>query len=363
MPSLSIPYSFTASTTAVSAQVNANFTAIVALLNSTKLDSDNIQTGGISTEALATGAVTGVKVAASASMGIMNLGLAVSVASNAMTIALKDAAGSDATASTPIKIPFRSSTVTSGVVNVRTVSAALSVVVSSGSTLGCASAVDHYLYVYALDNAGTVELAVSMGFRDEATLISTTAEGGSGAADSNQVIYSSSARSNVPFRLIGRLKVNQTTAGTWAAVPTEIVCAPFPLIGPKAVYASGDASSAIVNDTVLVTWAAADKVLDTFNMFTDATDRWTAPMPGWYEVTLNLTVGLNNASSMSGQIYKNGSVNGKTTIIRSNTSSAVTISKTQRIQLAVGDYIQVYASADTSNIYGDREIFISWVNF
>lgn len=48
MPALSIPNTFIPFTKIVSAQMNANFTAITTLLNTTKLDDDNLQALGIS---------------------------------------------------------------------------------------------------------------------------------------------------------------------------------------------------------------------------------------------------------------------------------------------------------------------------
>lgn len=160
----------------------------------------------------------------SSAKDLINLGLSCSVGSSALTIALKQADGSTdpASGTGAVKIGLRSSTATSGAYNQRSVTGALSVVVSSGSTLGHISAVNRYIYVYAIDNAGTVELAVSSKYYDGGSIVSTTAEGGAGAADVNSTIYSTTARSNVPIRCIGRLKSNQTTAGTWAAAPTEV---------------------------------------------------------------------------------------------------------------------------------------------
>ena len=138
-----------------------------------------------------------------------------SVGSNALTITLN-----------PTSLDFRSATLGSGTVNTRTVSAAISVVVSSGSTLGTVNATQSRLAVLAIDNAGTVELAVvnlSGGNQlDECNLISTTAEGGAGAADSANVIYSTTARSNVPYRVVGYVESTQATAGTWATAPSTI---------------------------------------------------------------------------------------------------------------------------------------------
>lgn len=157
---------------------------------------------------------------------LINLGLATSVASNAMTVALKQGDGStNATAGAPVKIPFRSSTITSGAFNVRSVTAALSVVISSGATLGQSSAVAAYIYVYAIDNAGTVELAVSSTLYDEGTVVTTTAM--SGSATDFFTVYSTSARTSVPLRNIGRIRNSQTTAGTYAANAIELSLPPF----------------------------------------------------------------------------------------------------------------------------------------
>jgi hypothetical protein len=154
--------------------------------------------------------------------GIFNGAIATSVGSSQLTIALKTQDGGDPAAADPVYIAFRSSTLTDGTYNRRTVATALPTVVSSGSTLGHTNATEWPIYVYALDNSGSVELAYSTSPVDERYLQTTTAEGGAGAADSPAVLYSTTARSNVPVRLLAVLKSTQTTAGTWAAVPTAI---------------------------------------------------------------------------------------------------------------------------------------------
>lgn len=154
-------------------------------------------------------------------LGIDPPTLTFSVASSALTINLKTPAGADATAAAPLTIPFRSATLTSGALAVRKLTAAASLVVSSGSTLGSVSATDTWLYVYALDNSGTIELAISGTYYGEHFIGSTTAEGGAGAADSKTTIYSTTARSSVAMTLLASIRSNQTPAGTWAAVPVE----------------------------------------------------------------------------------------------------------------------------------------------
>jgi hypothetical protein len=138
-----------------------------------------------------------------------------SVSANALTVTLNACA-----------LAFRSSSLTSGTTVTRTVAAAISVTVSSGSTLGTVSAQQSRIIVLAIDNAGTVELAVvniSGGTQlDETNLISTTAEGGAGAADSASTVYSTTARSNVAYRVVGFIQSTQATAGTWATAPSTI---------------------------------------------------------------------------------------------------------------------------------------------
>jgi hypothetical protein len=137
------------------------------------------------------------------------------VSANALTVTLN-----------PTTLDFRSATLTSGAVVSRLVSSAISVTVSSGSTLGTVSAVQSRIVVLALDNAGTVELAVVniAGGNDltETGVISTTAEGGAGAADSATVIYSNVARTSVAYRVVGYIESTQATAGTWATAPSTI---------------------------------------------------------------------------------------------------------------------------------------------
>ena len=138
-----------------------------------------------------------------------------SIAASALTVTLN-----------PTTLDFRSATLTSGTVVSRVIASAISMVVSSGSTLGTVSATQSRIVVLALDNAGTVELAVVniAGGTDltETGLISTTAEGGAGAADSASTVYSTTARTNVAYRVVGYVESTQTTAGTWAVTPSTI---------------------------------------------------------------------------------------------------------------------------------------------
>lgn len=60
---LSIPNTFVDGTDALAADVNANFSAVSTFVNSTKLNDDNLKTGGVGTASIADSAVTTAKIA------------------------------------------------------------------------------------------------------------------------------------------------------------------------------------------------------------------------------------------------------------------------------------------------------------
>lgn len=153
---------------------------------------------------------------------LQNFGLSASTGSSALTINLTNSTGADPTALSPVTVGFRSTTLSSGLTSVLTVGSSLGMVVSSGSTLGHANGVTDYIYVYLLNYNGVAEMAVSSTLYPETGLYTTVAEGAGGAADSRSPIYSIAARTNVPIRVVGRLTVNQATAGTWSTAPSQI---------------------------------------------------------------------------------------------------------------------------------------------
>ena len=165
----------------------------------------------------------------SSSNELINLGLNVSVSSNAMTIALKQENGSTnpSTGTAAVSIGFRSATGSSGAYTVAQVTSALSIVIPSGASLGQTNAVNQYVWVYAINNGGTVDLCVSgVNLFQDNSIQSTTAI--TSGATSGSVLYSNSSYSNLPIRLIARLLVNETVAGTWASNTTDVVLAPKP---------------------------------------------------------------------------------------------------------------------------------------
>ena len=162
---------------------------------------------------------------------IKNCSIVSSVAANALTVALKTKAGSDLSSTNPIIFKFRNNTAATGDYSVLSLTAATSLVVSSGSTLGTASGIAHRLYVVVFNDAGTLRLGIYNPYNTTGpTLIglsdgiaySSTAEGGAGAADSAQVIYTGTAVTSKYLKVIGYIESTQATAGTWASTPSKI---------------------------------------------------------------------------------------------------------------------------------------------
>lgn len=246
------------------------------------LTADSAQTLGVSWAAAAA-APTYVK-------ETYNLGLSVAVAANAVTIALKQADGSTnpSTGSAAVKIGFRSSTATSGAHVERSVTAALSTVISSGSTGGTTSGVQSTVYLYAIDNAGTVELAWSSIVFDEESLQSTTAEGGAGAADSINVLYSTTARSNVAIRLIGKFISTQATAGTWASSPTLVSIIDFDPNADVYVKATWDGTNGFTISSSFTKIPFSTILADSHGGFTTGTSAsYTIKVAGDYYFSMN----------------------------------------------------------------------------
>ncbi len=161
---------------------------------------------------------------------INNCSLSVTVASSAMTVALKDSAGSDPTATSPCMIAFRNATAATGTTTIVSSTAATSLVVSNGSAVGCQASVACTLYIYAVNNAGTIVLGIINGtLPDEGSVTTSTALAGSGADDSIGVLYTTATQTSKAVRLIGRITITPASAFAWTNAVTETSMWPFRL--------------------------------------------------------------------------------------------------------------------------------------
>lgn len=163
---------------------------------------------------------------------ITNCTLVASVSSNALTVALKNQAGSDPSASSPCTVSFRSATAATGDYTAVNVTAATSFATgTSGSTFGSANSTPFRLWITAINNAGTVVLGVSM--QSTATKVLPLNEGvvqtsvacnACTNAATAGTIYSTAAQTSKAIRILGYMDWGSglSTAGTYASGPTQI---------------------------------------------------------------------------------------------------------------------------------------------
>jgi hypothetical protein len=170
-----------------------------------------------------------------------NCSLTASVAGSNLTIALKDNAGNDPSATSPCNINFRNVTIGTGSTSSVTVTAATSFTVNAGSTFGitntaatcsAASSCPFRLWVTAINNAGTVVLgAVALTNAsgvlplNEGNVASATACNACGTAATLGTMYATTTQTSKAFRILGYLDWGSglATAGTYASGPTLIV--------------------------------------------------------------------------------------------------------------------------------------------
>ena len=123
-------------------------------------------------------------------------------------------------------LDFRSVTLTAGAGEVSVyIPSSLTMTVPNTATLGTTNGVSARLILLVAYNLGTPVLCITNlagGLQlDETNLISPTTI--STASDSANVIYSASAVSaNSPYRVVGFVDIQQSTAGVWATAPTLV---------------------------------------------------------------------------------------------------------------------------------------------
>jgi hypothetical protein len=195
-----------------------------------------------------------------------------SVAASALTVAIKGFDGNDPSATNPVYVLFRSATAATGSLTLRKLTAATSVVVSSGSTLGATNSVAFRVWVVGYDDAGTFRLAVincvstaaGAGAGRDVTgiyplsgwgIASSTAEGGAGAADSSQIFYTGTAVSSKAYVTLGYATWESGLAavGTWSAGPTraQLWGPTVPLPG-QVIQVQRTATGAVSTGTTLI---------------------------------------------------------------------------------------------------------------
>ena len=164
---------------------------------------------------------------------IINGTIAEANVGNAVTFSLKTLAGADPSTTDPVLIAFRNATAATGNYVYRTVTAALTLTLSSGSTLGAVSATAFNVVLALFDDGGTIRLGAINPFlkgtryydlTQTPPIASSTTEGGAGAADSAKVWYTGTGVTSKAYVIIAiaNYASGLATAGTWNVSPTTL---------------------------------------------------------------------------------------------------------------------------------------------
>jgi hypothetical protein len=201
-------------TTAVAHLSGAVVTGVQNFTTSANLKYDDV-TGALKVPNLA---VTNLSIS-----GASNITNAATFSPKIQPITATTAASALTVTLNPTVLDFRSTTLTSGAVTSVSVTSVISLTVASGATLGSVSSQAFRLVVLAINNSNTVELAIvnlaGGNQLDETNIISTTVL--NTASDVANVIYSTTARTNVAYKVVGFIDFPAGTAGTWATI-TEV---------------------------------------------------------------------------------------------------------------------------------------------
>jgi hypothetical protein len=153
-------------------------------------------------------------------------------------------------------------------------------------------------------------------------------------------MYSTTARTGVPIKLIGRIKITEATAGTWATSPTELSIYPVNSKTPIAAsyWVSG---SPTVSATVQINYDS--KEFDSHGAVTTGVGSWkfTPPENGLYLVAITAYC---TAGNIFYSIYKNGTKYKNLTYTVGSTPS----SGSALVKLLTTDYIDVRPDASAA---------------
>lgn len=150
----------------------------------------------------------------------------------AQTFAIKTLAGTDPTSTNPVYFVFRDVALGTGGYNIRSVTAALSIVIPNGQTMNLTTSAGR-IWIGAIDNGGTVELfvfnAFAAGGAGTTTIYSlqgwgTITTAAVSGASSSGVFYSTAARVSKPYVTLGYATWESGIAvpGTWNTNPSRM---------------------------------------------------------------------------------------------------------------------------------------------
>jgi hypothetical protein len=257
----------------------------------------------------------------------VNLGLTSSAAASALTISVVGANGSAPSATNPISIPFRSTTLATGTPVWATVTSALSIVIPSAATLGTQSSnVPFRIWIFVEYNGGSPEIVVATcsisaqiypctSWETNRTTTTTI----SGFATAAGTPYSTTGVSNDSLRIIGYCDFASglATAGSWASS-----CTTLQLMGPG-VKKPGDIIQTVVNSTT----TAGTTTSATFATLSNAQSQAITPTStiNLIKVTAQGTLGTTAQGSGFLQVLRTATLIGNPVQFSAASSSSILV--------------------------------------
>ena len=249
----------------------------------------------------------------------VNLGISATATVNVLTIALMGANGSDPSASNPVYIPFRSTTLATGTPVWRTQTAALSIATpASAATLGSSSSnVPFRFWIVLLYDGSTLDIglincstftttAANIYTLNEGVLQTSTVLNGSSTAAGT--VYSGTARTSFAMRIVGYLDYGSglATAGTYASSPTTVQ-----LMGPG-IKRPGDVIQRVLTSSSSTVTVTAATTLTTTNVTANITPSATPNLIRTATSGTLVVVGTAVADiTTTAQIYRGSTAIGK----------------------------------------------------
>lgn len=214
----------------------------------------------------------------------LNLTIGTSVGSNQLTLSVCANSSTLPTctapsSTNPLLVAFRDPTIANGDPVMRSLTSSLSFTIGSGSTMGCQNGVMCRLWLFLIDNAGTLALC-SYNANNATSIVGlnesapqTSQSGTSGGSNAQNLYCSTSAVSAKSIRYIGYIDIQETTAGTWASLPntTQIFGPGIPrpgsvikIIGPitnTGATTVGSTTKTVTNTTTSISLDSAANVV------------------------------------------------------------------------------------------------------
>lgn len=281
-------------------------------------------------------------------VGMVNGTIAESHTGGAVTFAVKTLAGTDPSATNPVYLSFRNVTAATGNYSIVALTAALSLTVSAGSTLGAGNTRPFRAWLVVFNDGGTLRLGIINCLVASTTspliyplrgfqIASSTAEGGLGGADSAAVFYTGTAVSSKAYCIIGYAGYESglTTAGTWDVAPTRIQLSGSTTPLPGDVVQTLQVQSTTTGSTTSSSYAAMSSGITLDIAPSSAANLVEAMTSGGASASTNLDAGIQFARTVSAV----------TTVI--GVPTGYTAGNNSRIPVCLGPFLDFPASTAT----------------